>query len=40
MHDHDYAVDNWEDFDEKHPNKFEPDWNIEMIRESVIEFMQ
>jgi hypothetical protein len=40
MDDHDYAIDNWEEYDEKHPEKFKPDWNIEMIIEAVQEFMQ
>ena len=36
--DHDSIIDNWEEYDEDHPEKFKPDWNEEYMLEYLDDF--
>ena len=36
--DHDFVIDNWEEYDEAHPEKFKPDWNEEYMLEYLDDF--
>lgn len=36
--DHDWIIDNWEEYDDKHPEKFKPDWNEEYVLEGLDDY--